>query len=90
MSDLEQLETFVNNIYDVCGKIDILINNGGISHRGSILHTKLDVDQKIMFTNYFGSVGLTKGNNLFFGCALITVLSDLSILVGHPNFHPKN
>lgn len=60
LSELEQLETFINNIYDICGKIDILINNGGISHRGSILYTKLDVYKKIMFTNYFGSVGLTK------------------------------
>ncbi|CAH0720831.1 unnamed protein product, partial [Brenthis ino] len=60
LSDLEQLEIFANHIYNTCGRIDILINNGGVSHRGSILHTKLDVDKKIMFTNYFGSVGLTK------------------------------
>lgn len=61
LSDLEQLEPFVKKIYDTCGQIDILINNGGVSHRGSILHTTLEVDKKIMYTNYFGSVGLTKG-----------------------------
>ncbi|XP_032513935.2 dehydrogenase/reductase SDR family protein 7-like [Danaus plexippus] len=60
LSDLEQLETFVTKVHEVCGEIDILINNGGVSHRGSILYTNLEVDKKIMFTNYFGSVGLTK------------------------------
>ncbi|XP_045785758.1 dehydrogenase/reductase SDR family protein 7-like [Maniola jurtina] len=60
LSNLEQLEPFVKKIYDTCGQIDILINNGGVSHRGSILHTTLEVDKKIMYTNYFGSVGLTK------------------------------
>ncbi|XP_047528149.1 dehydrogenase/reductase SDR family protein 7-like [Vanessa atalanta] len=60
LSNLDQLESFVNKVYESCGKIDILINNGGVSHRGSILHTKLDVDQKIMLTNYLGSVGITK------------------------------
>ncbi|XP_045445936.1 dehydrogenase/reductase SDR family protein 7-like [Melitaea cinxia] len=60
LSNLDQLEPFIGKIYETCGKIDILINNGGVSHRGSILHTKLDVDKKIMLTNYLGSVGLTK------------------------------
>lgn len=41
--------------------IDILINNGGISYRGAINDTTVDVDIKIMTTNYFGQVALTKG-----------------------------
>lgn len=73
LSNLDQLEPFIEKIYETCGKIDILINNGGVSHRGSILHTKLDVDKKIMLTNYLGSVGLTKGN-------LNTYMYNLGIL----------
>lgn len=61
LSNIDQMETFVQKVYDMCGHIDILINNGGISHRGSILHTKIDVDKQIMSINYFGSVALTKG-----------------------------
>lgn len=64
LEDLDQLETFVNKVHDKFGHIDILVNNGGISHRGSILNTKLQVDKKIMFINYFGTVGLTKGKVL--------------------------
>lgn len=64
LEKFEELETFVQNVYDACGHIDILINNGGISHRGSILNTKMDVFKSIMAVNYFGSVALTKGKQL--------------------------
>ena len=42
------------------GKLDILINNGGISQRALALDTTLDVDRKLMDVNYFGTVALTK------------------------------
>lgn len=61
LAKYEELDSFVENVYDACGEIDILINNGGISHRGSILNTKIDVFKSIMAINYFGSVALTKG-----------------------------
>ncbi|XP_066120596.1 dehydrogenase/reductase SDR family member 7B [Saccopteryx bilineata] len=42
------------------GYVDVLINNAGISYRGAILDTTVDVDKKVMETNYFGPVALTK------------------------------
>lgn len=48
------------------GHIDILINNGGISFRGDINNTNIDVDMKVMLVNYFGQVAVTKGENLGF------------------------
>lgn len=42
------------------GKVDILINNGGISQRALARDTTLDVDKRIMDINYFGTVALTK------------------------------
>ena len=42
------------------GDIDILINNGGISQRDTILNTSLEVDRKLMEVNYFGSITLSK------------------------------
>ncbi|XP_010616477.1 dehydrogenase/reductase SDR family member 7B isoform X1 [Fukomys damarensis] len=42
------------------GHVDILINNAGISYRGAIIDTTVDVDKKVMETNYFGPVALTK------------------------------
>ena len=42
------------------GKIDVLFNNAGISQRGSVLETNMDVYQKIMNLNFFGVIALTK------------------------------
>jgi dehydrogenase/reductase SDR family protein 7B len=41
-------------------KIDILINNGGLSMRASALETKLEMDQYIMTVNFMSAVALTK------------------------------
>ncbi|XP_049730748.1 dehydrogenase/reductase SDR family member 7B isoform X1 [Elephas maximus indicus] len=42
------------------GHVDILVNNAGISYRGTITDTTVDVDKRVMETNYFGPVALTK------------------------------
>jgi dehydrogenase/reductase SDR family protein 7B len=42
------------------GRIDILINNGGISQRSLAAETSLEVDRKIMAVNFFGTIGLSK------------------------------
>ncbi|KAM5308121.1 dehydrogenase/reductase SDR family member 7B isoform 1-T7 [Glossophaga mutica] len=42
------------------GYVDVLINNAGVSYRGAILDTTTDVDKRVMETNYFGPVALTK------------------------------
>lgn len=46
------------------GHVDVLINNAGVSYRGAIVDTTMDVDKRVMETNYFGPIALTKGNNL--------------------------
>lgn len=48
------------------GYVDVLINNAGISYRGTITDTTVDVDKRVMETNYFGPIALTKGNSLGF------------------------
>lgn len=61
--DLSDTKTVVNaaeEILKALGHVDILINNAGISYRGTILDTGLDVDKKVMETNYFGPIALTK------------------------------
>jgi dehydrogenase/reductase SDR family member 7B len=42
------------------GRIDILINNGGITQRSLVKDTSFEVDRALMNTNYFGTVALTK------------------------------
>ncbi|XP_028131551.1 dehydrogenase/reductase SDR family protein 7-like [Diabrotica virgifera virgifera] len=60
LADIDNLQEQVKKILSITGKIDILINNGGVSHRGNALSTHVDVDMKIMTVNYFGTIALTK------------------------------
>ncbi|GMR46216.1 hypothetical protein PMAYCL1PPCAC_16411, partial [Pristionchus mayeri] len=42
------------------GKIDCLINNAGISMRGSVIETEMSVQRRLMEVNYFGTITLTR------------------------------
>ncbi|XP_063286319.1 dehydrogenase/reductase SDR family member 7B isoform X1 [Pelobates fuscus] len=60
LSDVEAVSSAAIEIVKLVGNVDILINNAGISYRGTILNTKVSVDRMIMDINYFGPVALTK------------------------------
>ena len=42
------------------GKIDLLVNNAGISQRSLTMDTNIDVYKTIMAVNYFGTIEITK------------------------------
>lgn len=42
------------------GPIDVLVNNAGLSHRSAFVETDLDVIERIMDINFWGSVNCTK------------------------------
>lgn len=65
LSDLKNISSKMNYVLDVFKHVDILINNGGMSYRGDIVTTDIDVDIKVMLVNYFGTVALTKGKIFF-------------------------
>lgn len=46
--------------YQIFGKIDLLINSGGISQRSLALETLASTEQRIMNTNFWGTVILSK------------------------------
>ena len=48
------------------GSVDILINNAGVSYRGRIQDTSVEVDQKLLTVNYLGHVAFIKGAYLMF------------------------
>jgi short-subunit dehydrogenase len=60
LSDHNSIPGIVRNVVASVGKVDILINNGGISQRSLALDTSLDVDKKLMEVNYFGTLAVTK------------------------------
>jgi len=60
LTDINNLKDEVSKAIMVYDRIDILINNAGISYRGEVIDTNVDVDIKVMLTNYFSQVALSK------------------------------
>lgn len=53
-------DVLVNTVIQHFGKIDILINNGGISQRAEALETPENIERKLFEINYFSYVKLSK------------------------------
>lgn len=60
LSKHDEFEKLCEKAVNAFGKVDLLINNGGISQRSLALETKLDVDKKLMEVNFIGTVALSK------------------------------
>lgn len=61
--DLENYENFNDIAKEAIswfGRIDILVNNGGISQRSFAKDTLVSIDKRIMEINYIGTIALTK------------------------------
>ncbi len=61
--DLEKYTEFDQKAKEAIGwsgRVDILVNNGGISQRALAKDTDISVDKRIMEINYTGTVALTK------------------------------
>ncbi len=60
LSDFNLASKKVEQAISFFGKIDILINNGGISQRSLLVETAFEVDKKLIEVDYLGTVALTK------------------------------
>jgi len=60
LSQMEGIQELTKTWIEKLGRIDILINNGGISQRALVAETPLEIDRRIMEVNYFGQIALTK------------------------------
>jgi short-subunit dehydrogenase len=69
------------------GRIDLLINNGGVSQRGLAADTPPEVERRLLEIGYFGPVFLTKAllpHFLSRGSGRIVVISSVMGYVGTP------
>ncbi len=87
ITDIANMQHIADSIIKRFGKIDVLVNNAGISQRSLTSETPLEVDRKIMEIDYFGTIALTKivlpfmKNN---GGGYIAVTSSISGKFGFP------
>jgi short-subunit dehydrogenase len=66
LSDFDAAPAKVQKAFDFFGKIDILINNAGVSQRSFIADTRFDVFKKLIDINYLGTIALSKALLPFF------------------------
>ncbi len=60
LADYNNMKSVVETAISLFGKVDILINNGGISQRSPIIETSIEVDKKLMEIDYLGTIALSK------------------------------
>jgi short-subunit dehydrogenase len=58
--DFDNAKNNVQKAISFFGKIDVLINNGGMSQRSLLAETHFDVDKKLIEIDYLGTVALSK------------------------------
>ncbi|NJL75394.1 MAG: SDR family oxidoreductase [Saprospiraceae bacterium] len=88
--DIEMHHTIQDTVKEVLKKIpriNVLINNAGISQRSLVKDTPLDVDKRLMNVNYFGTIELTKAilpSMIAQQSGQIVVISSLVGKIGSP------
>lgn len=60
LTNFESLGNITEKAFSLFGKVDVLINNGGLSQRSLIIETNFYVYQQMINVNYLGTVKLTK------------------------------
>jgi short-subunit dehydrogenase len=87
LADAGAIPAVAAQAIEQAGRVDLLVNNGGVSQRALAQDTTLDVDRRLMEVNYFSAVALTKAvlpSMLERGQGHIAVVSSIAGRVGPP------
>jgi short-subunit dehydrogenase len=60
LTDFDNAKEHVERAISFFGKIDILVNNGGVSQRSLLVDTDFEVDKKLIEVDYLGTIAVTK------------------------------
>lgn len=83
----EQVNTGAQRAWQLFGKIDVLINNAGVTQRSKLIDTQVSAIRQLMEVNFFGPVMLTKALLPYFKIqqrGQIIVISSMAGLMGYP------
>jgi short-subunit dehydrogenase len=82
LSNSAQITDIANDYINEHGPVDVLVNNGGISQRGTARETKLDVQRQVMEVNYFGTIALTQAVFPTMKNGMVVTISSVAGKVG--------
>lgn len=88
--DVTKIDDITNCIVDIekrYGNLDVLISNAGVSLRGTIADTSIDVHRKMMEVNYFGVVNLVKGVNYEIDCYIVYEANFIGVITPKAKNH---
>ena len=90
LADTSKIDELTKQVIDKFGRIDILINNGGISQRSMAKDTSIAVDRKVMEVNFFGTVAITKSVLPYMLQQKSGHIVTISSIVGKFGFHLRS
>ncbi|MCW3463093.1 SDR family oxidoreductase [Chitinophaga nivalis] len=87
VTDETQIQAGVTKALQFFGKIDVLVNNAGVTQRSKLIDTTVNAVRQLMEVNFFGPVMLTKALLPHFreqGGGQVIVISSMAGLMGYP------
>ena len=90
LANLSNLSEITSEILEIYGRIDILINNGGVSQRASANDTSMEVNRQLMEVNFFGNIALAKAVLPIFRTQKAGQFLVVSSIAGKFGFHLRS
>ena len=90
LANLSNLSEITSDILLNYGRIDILINNGGVSQRASANDTSMEVNRQLMEVNFFGNIALAKAVLPIFRTQRAGQFLVVSSIAGKFGFHLRS
>lgn len=60
LGNLDNPAELATKVIEKFGRIDFLVNNGGISQRSLVEESSIEIDRKVLEVNFFGNIALAK------------------------------
>jgi short-subunit dehydrogenase len=90
LADTSNVGLLAQQIESHYGRIDVLINNGGISQRATAFDTAMDVNRQIMEVNFFGNIAMAKAVLPIFRQQKSGQILVISSIAGKFGFHLRS
>ena len=90
LNQLGETTNYTDQILDKYGRLDILINNGGVSQRASAYDTSMEVNRQLMEVNFFGNIALAKAVLPIFRQQQFGQFLIVSSIAGKFGFHLRS